>query len=56
MRSMVVVVVPIGVVRGLQVDMSVSSKNANTTKRVIDPRTAGRRRSGNGSSPHPDSK
>ena len=46
--GMVVVVVPIGTVRGLQVDMRVSITNDTTTIKVMRARTAGRRSSGGG--------
>ncbi len=52
---MVVVVVPIGVVRGLQVDISVSMTKVTITTRVMTLRTAGRRRKGSWFSPHPES-
>ena len=53
--SMVVVVVPIGVVRGEHVDMSVSITNVTTTTKVTAERTDCRRNNGIRSSPQPES-
>ena len=53
--AVVVVVVPIGVVRGLQVDISVSMTKVTITRRVMTLRTAGLRRKGSWFSPHPES-
>jgi len=55
MPPMVVVVVPIGVVAGLQVDISVSMTKVTITRMVIAPRTVGRRSNGSRSSPQPES-
>jgi len=50
-----VVVVPTGVVRGVQVDMRVSITKVMMTMAVIALRTAGRRNSGSSRSPQPES-
>ena len=50
-----VVVVPIGVVRGAQVDMRVSITKVMTTMAVMAPRTTGLRNSGSWRSPQPES-
>lgn len=52
MPSIVVVVVSIGVVRGEQVDISVSSTKVKMTIMVMAPRIAGRLSQGRGLSPH----
>ncbi len=52
---MVVVVVPIGVVRGVQVDISVSMTKVTITMMVMALRTAGRRSRGGRRSPQPES-
>ncbi len=49
---MVVVVGPMRVVRGLQVDMRVSITKLTMTRMVMVPRTIGLRSSGGASSPH----
>jgi len=52
---MVVVVVPIGVVRGEQVDIRVSMTKLTTTMNVTAPRMTGLRSSGGRCSPQPES-